>query len=50
LKTKVVHCFDCSASQNEGTVGDIESAMFLEGLQQMQMRIGKDNFCHVHLG
>eukprot|EP00400_MALV-I_sp_L67-5_P000729 gene729-137_t len=33
-----------------GTVGDIESAMFLEGLQQMQCRIGKENFVHVHLG
>ena len=32
-----------------GTVGDIESMVFLEALRQMQYRVGADNFCHVHV-
>jgi len=28
-----------------GTVGDIESSVFLEALRQFQFRVGKDNFC-----
>jgi len=33
-----------------GTVGDIESAIYLEALQQFQFQVGKDNFLMVHLG
>jgi CTP synthase len=32
-----------------GTVGDIESMVFLEALRQLQHKVGKDNFCHVHV-
>ena len=28
-----------------GTVGDIESSVFLEALRQFQFRVGHDNFC-----
>merc|ERR1719431_2064017 len=33
-----------------GTVGDIESAVYLEALQQLNFRIGPENFMMVHLG
>uniref|UniRef100_A0A7S1FH40 CTP synthase n=1 Tax=Noctiluca scintillans TaxID=2966 RepID=A0A7S1FH40_NOCSC len=33
-----------------GTVGDIESSVYLEALQQFQFKVGKDNFLMVHLG
>jgi len=33
-----------------GTVGDIESAVYLEALQQFQFRVGRDNFLLAHLG
>eukprot|EP00397_Hematodinium_sp_SG-2012_P009979 GEMP01010079.1.p1 GENE.GEMP01010079.1~~GEMP01010079.1.p1 ORF type:complete len:619 (+),score=123.67 GEMP01010079.1:25-1857(+) len=33
-----------------GTVGDIESAVYLEALQQLSFKIGPDNFMMVHLG
>jgi len=33
-----------------GTVGDIESAVYLEALQQFQFRTGANNFMMVHLG
>jgi len=33
-----------------GTVGDIESAVYLEALQQMHFRAGADNFLMIHLG
>lgn len=32
-----------------GTVGDIESMVFLEALRQFAFRVGRDNFCHVHV-
>ncbi|PFH32577.1 CTP synthase [Besnoitia besnoiti] len=32
-----------------GTVGDIESAMYLEALQQFSRRVGRDNFCLCHV-
>ena len=32
-----------------GTVGDIESSMFLEALRQFEYRVGSDNFCHIHV-
>lgn len=28
-----------------GTVGDIESAPFIEAMRQFQFRVGPDNFC-----
>ncbi|GIS44191.1 MAG: hypothetical protein Ct9H90mP16_12610 [Candidatus Poseidoniales archaeon] len=35
-----------------GTVGDIESAPFVEALRQFQFRVGRENICffHVSLG
>ncbi len=32
-----------------GTVGDIESMVYLEALRQLQYRVGSDNFCLVHV-
>ena len=32
-----------------GTVGDIESLVFLEALRQFQFRVGQDNICFVHV-
>ncbi|SPQ93971.1 CTP synthase [Plasmodiophora brassicae] len=32
-----------------GTVGDIESMVFIEALRQFQYKVGRDNFCHVHV-
>jgi len=32
-----------------GTVGDIESAPFVEALRQFQFRVGAENFCLVHV-
>ena len=34
-------------SQLGGTVGDIESAPFVEAMRQFQFRVGNDNFCLV---
>jgi CTP synthase len=33
-----------------GTVGDIESAVYLEALQQLQYKVGSENFCNIHVG
>jgi len=33
-----------------GTVGDIESAVYLEALQQFQFKVGRPNFMMAHLG
>jgi len=33
-----------------GTVGDIEGAMYLEALQQLMFRVGRENFCTAHVG
>jgi len=33
-----------------GTVGDIESAVYLEALQQLNFRVGRENFLMIHLG
>lgn len=33
-----------------GTVGDIESAVYLEALQQFQFKVGIENFMMVHVG
>ena len=32
-----------------GTVGDIESMVFLEALRQFQFRLGRENMCLVHV-
>ncbi|CBZ50461.1 gk17769, related [Neospora caninum Liverpool] len=32
-----------------GTVGDIESAVYLEALQQFSRRVGRENFCLCHV-
>ena len=32
-----------------GTVGDIESAPFIEALRQFQFRVGEENICFVHV-
>ena len=32
-----------------GTVGDIESAPFIEALRQFQFRVGPENFCLIHV-
>jgi CTP synthase len=32
-----------------GTVGDIESAPFVEALRQLRFKVGPAEFCHVHL-
>lgn len=32
-----------------GTVGDIESMVFLEAFRQFRYRMGGDNFCHLHV-
>merc|ERR1719320_251249 len=32
-----------------GTVGDIESSIFLEALRQFAFKSGRDNLCHVHV-
>ena len=33
----------------DGTVGDIESSVFLEALRQFQFRVGPSNFCLTHV-
>jgi CTP synthase len=32
-----------------GTVGDIESAPFIEAMRQFQFRVGTDNFALIHV-
>ena len=32
-----------------GTVGDVESAPFVEAMRQFQFRVGNENFCLVSL-
>lgn len=32
-----------------GTVGDIESAIYLEALRQLKFNLPKSNFCHIHV-
>ena len=32
-----------------GTVGDIESAPFIEAMRQFQFRVGHENFCLIHV-
>jgi len=32
-----------------GTIGDIEGMPFIEAFRQFQFRVGKENFCNVHV-
>ena len=32
-----------------GTVGDIEGMPYIEAFRQFQFRVGRDNFCVVHV-
>lgn len=32
-----------------GTIGDLESAVFVEALRQLRRRVGKDNFLQIHV-
>lgn len=32
-----------------GTIGDIESMPFVEAMRQFQFRVGRENFCNLHL-
>lgn len=32
-----------------GTIGDIESMPFVEAFRQLQFRVGKENFCSIHV-
>ncbi len=40
---------DAGVIELGGTVGDIESAPFIEALRQFQFRVGKENICFVHV-
>ncbi|XP_024389982.1 uncharacterized protein [Physcomitrium patens] len=42
-------CADVCVIELGGTVGDIESMPFVEALRQFQFRVGRDNFCLVHV-
>lgn len=43
------HIPDVCLIELGGTVGDIESMVYLEALRQLQYRVGGDNFCLVHV-
>eukprot|EP00451_Oxyrrhis_marina_P004006 CAMPEP_0204270152 /NCGR_PEP_ID=MMETSP0468-20130131/18311_1 /ASSEMBLY_ACC=CAM_ASM_000383 /TAXON_ID=2969 /ORGANISM="Oxyrrhis marina" /LENGTH=603 /DNA_ID=CAMNT_0051245645 /DNA_START=43 /DNA_END=1854 /DNA_ORIENTATION=- len=43
-------CPDICLVELGGTVGDIESAVYLEALQQMRFQLGPENMVLVHLG
>ena len=32
-----------------GTIGDIEGMPYIEAFRQFQFRVGRDNFCVVHV-
>lgn len=40
---------DVGVQQLGGTVGDIESAPFVEAMRQFQFRVGQDNFALIHV-
>ena len=42
-------CPDVCLIEVGGTVGDIESSVFLEALRQFRFRVGKDRMCLVHV-
>merc|ERR1719222_1515228 len=43
-------CPDVCLVELGGTVGDIESAVYLEAMQQFQFKVGRENFMLAHLG
>jgi CTP synthase len=43
------HCPDVCIIELGGTVGDIESAPFIEAMRQFQFRVGIDNFFLIHV-
>lgn len=45
----MVVLFVNNCSQLGGTVGDIESAPFIEAMRQFQFRVGHDNFALIHV-
>lgn len=46
---KANSCPDVCLIELGGTVGDIESMVFLEALKQLSFDVGKGNFCHLHV-
>ncbi|KAL7534547.1 hypothetical protein ACHAXR_005946 [Thalassiosira sp. AJA248-18] len=48
-KNKDVKVADICLIEVGGTVGDIESSVFLEALRQFQFRVGPYNFCLTHV-
>eukprot|EP00595_Chromulina_sp_UTEXLB2642_P000549 CAMPEP_0196762640 /NCGR_PEP_ID=MMETSP1095-20130614/2444_1 /TAXON_ID=96789 ORGANISM="Chromulina nebulosa, Strain UTEXLB2642" /NCGR_SAMPLE_ID=MMETSP1095 /ASSEMBLY_ACC=CAM_ASM_000446 /LENGTH=660 /DNA_ID=CAMNT_0042114059 /DNA_START=1 /DNA_END=1981 /DNA_ORIENTATION=+ len=56
IENVAYHSVDGSLSQPDvcvielgGTIGDIESMPFVEALRQLQLKVGRDNFCLVHV-
>lgn len=47
--TGTVGVADACIIEMGGTVGDIESAPFIEALRQFQFRVGPENFCLIHV-
>ena len=57
--TNEIKNFLCKAAQHAdveiaivevgGTVGDIESLIFLEAIRQMRKEVGRDNCCYIHV-
>ena len=45
-----VRCSRLAVRQLGGTVGDIESAPFVEAMRQFQFQVGHENFCLVRCG
>ena len=43
------HTPDVCIVELGGTVGDIESAPFIEAMRQFQFHVGHDNFCLIHV-
>eukprot|EP01098_Paradermamoeba_levis_P010735 TRINITY_DN4521_c0_g1_i1.p1 TRINITY_DN4521_c0_g1~~TRINITY_DN4521_c0_g1_i1.p1 ORF type:complete len:434 (-),score=132.11 TRINITY_DN4521_c0_g1_i1:17-1156(-) len=42
-------CPDMCIIELGGTVGDIESMPYVEALRQFQFRVGRENFCSIHV-
>lgn len=41
--------FCCIFYKLGGTIGDIEGMPYIEAFRQFQFRVGRDNFCVVHV-
>jgi CTP synthase len=46
---KAGSCPDVCLIELGGTVGDIESLVFLDALKQLRFDVGNGNFCHLHV-